>query len=54
MAKLNEIQAVEIRNKLAKGVSGAAIAREYRVSVMAISRIKNGKAWLDITGNKND
>jgi len=54
MAKLNEVKVKEIKNKLAEGIPGATLAREYKVGVMVISRIKTGQAWIHVTGDKND
>jgi 5-methylcytosine-specific restriction endonuclease McrA len=44
-AKLTLTQVREIRHRLAAGAVGRALAREYGVGPMEISRIKNGKRW---------
>lgn len=44
-AKLTDKDVVTIRARLAAGEGGAAIARDFSVSRVAVSRIKRGKAW---------
>lgn len=43
--KLAAAQAVQIRTRLAAGETGTALALEFGVSMMAISRIKNDKTY---------
>jgi len=44
-SKLKNYQVVLIKGCLKQGVSISRIAKEFNVSCMAISRIKNGKTW---------
>jgi DNA invertase Pin-like site-specific DNA recombinase len=44
-AKLTHKQVDEIRDRLDKHETGAALAREYKVSESTISRIKTGAGW---------
>lgn len=45
LAKLSNQQVIEIRDRLARGESGASLAREYGVGPMQISRIKHRQRW---------
>lgn len=47
-AKLTKETAREIKDKLAAGVGGSALAREYNVSPMTVSDIKRGKTWKHV------
>lgn len=47
-AKLTRVEAREIKDKLAAGVGGSALAREYNVSPMTVSDIKRGKTWKHV------
>ncbi len=42
---LSPLQVAAIRQALASGVPGAVLARQYEVSSMCISRIRNGKMY---------
>lgn len=44
-AKLTDSQVLEIRAKLASGVSGKSLASEYGIGVATISSIKNARTW---------
>jgi transcriptional regulator with XRE-family HTH domain len=52
--KLTADDAVSIRQRLASGESGAALAREYGVSKAHISDIKHYKCWPDAKGTHNN
>lgn len=43
--KLNEAEVLMVRERLAHGATGAALARELHVSPMTISFIRAGKRW---------
>ncbi len=47
-AKLEMHQVAEIKQRLAKGEPGVAIAKDYSVRADQILKIKNGQAWRDI------
>lgn len=47
-AKLTAARVQEIRSALALGQSGAAVARQYRVSPTTIYNIKHGRLWVVI------
>ena len=49
LAKLNEAQVKEIKIKLAAGMLGTTIARQYGVIDQTIYEIKNGKNWKQVT-----
>jgi hypothetical protein len=44
-AKLNAAQVAEIRRRLALGETGAALAREFRVSDGTVSMMRRGQSW---------
>jgi hypothetical protein len=44
-AKLTEAEVLEIKARLAKGESGSALAREFRVSAPTICDIKSERTW---------
>lgn len=44
-AKLTESQIIEIKHKLAQGITGVELSKEYAVSRALISMIKNNKRW---------
>ena len=46
--KLKESDVRIIKHQLNMGVSGAVLARTFKVSEMQISRIKSGENWSDI------
>ncbi|MBN2481789.1 MAG: hypothetical protein JXB19_08620 [Bacteroidales bacterium] len=46
--KLSEADVRIIKHQLKMGVSGAVLARTFKVSEMQISRIKRGENWEDI------
>lgn len=45
MAKLTAAEVERIRERLANGEIGSALAREYGVSASQVSRIKRGENW---------
>ena len=47
-SKLKDSNIVEIRYKLSIGVSGSRLAKDYNVTNMVISSIKNGKTWKHV------
>lgn len=47
-AILTNVQVREIKRRLAKGIRGSELAREFGVSQAIISRIKLGRAWRNI------
>jgi hypothetical protein len=48
IAKLTEDQVAEIRQRLRAGAMGKALAAEYGVGPMAISRIRTGQGWTHV------
>lgn len=44
-AKLTNAQAIEVRQRLAAGERGVALAREYRVSPSTVSRVGLGRTY---------
>lgn len=44
-AKLTDADIVQIRKRLAKGETGAAIARDYGMTRQAINQIRRGEKW---------
>ena len=48
LAKLTVGQVRQIRHRLAAGERGRALAREFGVGPMTISRIKTGKRWRSV------
>lgn len=49
-AKLTAQSIRDIRSARMSGAGVRALARQYQVAPMTISRIVNGKAWLSVTG----
>jgi hypothetical protein len=47
-SKLTEYQVEEIKDELARGVSGATLAHKHGVHKSQISRIKNNKTWIHV------
>lgn len=48
-AKLTSSDVLNIRRAILLGITGAVIAKEYRVSEMTVSSIKRGVAWKHLT-----
>lgn len=44
-AKLTEMQAAEIKNKIKGGVSASFLSKEYSVSTATVYHIKTGRIW---------
>ena len=49
LAKLNEDSVKNIKIKLANGIKGSVLAREYNVVDQTIYEIKNGRNWKHVT-----
>jgi hypothetical protein len=47
LAQLTNEQAKEIRKKLAKGITGIKLAKEYNISTHVISRINTGRTYKE-------
>ncbi len=46
--KITRAQAQDIYDRLCEGETGASLAEEYKISVMAVSNLRTGKTWPNI------
>jgi len=51
-AKLKDLEVIQIKRKLLRGVSISSLAIDFGVSSMCISRIRSGKTWSHLSADR--